>query len=420
MPDRLSPLDVSFLYLEEPTTPMHVGSSWSSSPPRGGLDYERLVQHVAARIALVPRYRQRVRVGPGPARQPGLGRRRALRHQLPRARGRPCPGRAPRAARRARRPAAGPPARPRPPAVGAHPRRGPRRRPVRRRHQGPPGARRRRPRGRPRPGRARRQPRRRTTPPTQTWQPVTRAERRRARRVGASRTRCAARRSSSTRSGPASATARETAGKALEALGGLVFAARTATRPPPRSPLNRDITEHRRFAMVATDLEDYRRIRNHLLAGPASRRRRRVVGGRDVLASAPAAVPAVTTSVNDVVLATLAGALRAWLLTRGEPVPPASVVRALVPMSVRVIEPADAGAIGSRVGSLLVDLPTGEPSPLDAAAPGRLPDQGAPRGRPGGRRPGARRASPGSRRRRCTRSARGWPAACPAGCSTSS
>jgi WS/DGAT/MGAT family acyltransferase len=75
-------------------------------------------------------------------------------------------------------------------------------------------------------------------------------------------------------------------------------------------------------------------------------------------------VPAVTTSVNDVVLATLAGALRSWLLTRRVSVPPASVVRALVPMSMRVTDPSQVGAVGSRVGSLLVDLPTGEASPL--------------------------------------------------------
>jgi hypothetical protein len=33
-------------------------------------------------------------------------------------------------------------------------------------------------------------------------------------------------------------------------------------------------------------------------------------------------------------------------------------------MSVKAEDPSDAGAIGSRVASLLVDLPTGEPSPL--------------------------------------------------------
>jgi hypothetical protein len=63
--DRLSPLDVSFLYLEEPTTAMHVGSVMIFDPGPDGLDYPRLVRHVEARIAFVPRYRQRVRTVPG-------------------------------------------------------------------------------------------------------------------------------------------------------------------------------------------------------------------------------------------------------------------------------------------------------------------------------------------------------------------
>ena len=149
----------------------------------------------------------------------------------------------------------------------------------------------------------------------------------------------------------------------------------------PRSPLNRDIGEHRRFVMVETDLADYRKIRNAQL-GPPKRRRSRHPGSGAVRSQgsaaaaglAAAAAPAATvlpqaaavlsTSVNDVVLATLAGALRAWLLTRGEPVRPSSMVRALVPISVREEDPSQAGALGSRVSSILVDLPTGEPSPL--------------------------------------------------------
>jgi WS/DGAT/MGAT family acyltransferase len=136
---------------------------------------------------------------------------------------------------------------------------------------------------------------------------------------------------------------RSTVGRALEMLGG--FAARTATSPTPRSPLNPDIGPHRRFAMVATDLEDYRAVR----------------------AFTPAAEQP-TASITDVVLAVLAGGLRAWLLTRGEPVRPSSMVRTLVPLSVRRDEPdpagSPAGAIGGDLTWLLVDLPTGEPSPL--------------------------------------------------------
>ncbi|HEX8498256.1 MAG TPA: wax ester/triacylglycerol synthase domain-containing protein, partial [Actinomycetales bacterium] len=65
MPDRLSSLDASFLYLEEPTTAMHVGSVSVFEAPTEGFDYEQLVALVTARIAYVPRYRQRVRTVPG-------------------------------------------------------------------------------------------------------------------------------------------------------------------------------------------------------------------------------------------------------------------------------------------------------------------------------------------------------------------
>ena len=65
MPDRLNALDASFLYLEEPTTAMHVGSVAIFDTPPEGFDYDQLVALVQARIAFVPRYRQRVRTVPG-------------------------------------------------------------------------------------------------------------------------------------------------------------------------------------------------------------------------------------------------------------------------------------------------------------------------------------------------------------------
>ena len=65
MTDRLSPLDVSFLYLETPTTAMHVGGVAVFEPPESGFDYDRLVELISERIALVPRYRQKVRFIPG-------------------------------------------------------------------------------------------------------------------------------------------------------------------------------------------------------------------------------------------------------------------------------------------------------------------------------------------------------------------
>ncbi len=145
-----------------------------------------------------------------------------------------------------------------------------------------------------------------------------------------------------------------------EALGPLALAARTAARPTPRSPLNPDIGEHRRFLMVATDLADYRRVRNQL--SPERRPRGRGGKGRPMMTTTPPLPDDVVVSINDVVLAVVAGAMRTWLLTRGEPVPPTAVVRALVPMSVRGGESLE--RTGARVASLLVDLPTGEASPL--------------------------------------------------------
>ena len=63
--DRLNPLDVSFLYIEDPTTPMHVGSVALFTVPDPGFDYDRLVRLIRKRIAFVPRYRQRIRWIPG-------------------------------------------------------------------------------------------------------------------------------------------------------------------------------------------------------------------------------------------------------------------------------------------------------------------------------------------------------------------
>src|SRR5919109_1786069 len=70
MPPRLSALDASFLYLEQPTTPMHVGAVSIFRRPRGGFDYDRLLELIEQRIALVPRYRQKVRHVPGNLARP--------------------------------------------------------------------------------------------------------------------------------------------------------------------------------------------------------------------------------------------------------------------------------------------------------------------------------------------------------------
>jgi diacylglycerol O-acyltransferase / wax synthase len=118
-------------------------------------------------------------------------------------------------------------------------------------------------------------------------------------------------------------------GRAASGAGALVrTATRLAAQPAPASPLNTSTGPHRRFAAVLTSLDDYRRIR----ARPDRR----------------------PSTINDVVLTVVTGALRAWLLSRGEAVDRGRFLRALVPVSVQ----------GGGVSSYFVDLPVGEPDPL--------------------------------------------------------
>ena len=103
---------------------------------------------------------------------------------------------------------------------------------------------------------------------------------------------------------------------------------------PPQAPFNRDPSAQRRLVCVRTSLKDYRKIR-------------RVHGG----------------TVNDVILATLSGAVRAWLMTRSEPVGAGRRLRALVPMSV-IDDELEPTSLGSQVVGHLLDLPIGEASPV--------------------------------------------------------
>jgi diacylglycerol O-acyltransferase / wax synthase len=103
-------------------------------------------------------------------------------------------------------------------------------------------------------------------------------------------------------------------------------------RSAPDGPLSARLSEQRRFATVDTRLSSYRQVRTEHDA-----------------------------TVNDVVLATIAGALRSWLLTRAEAVISSTRVRALVPLSV-VDEFGEPTSLGSQVTPHLLDLPVGEPS----------------------------------------------------------
>ena len=51
MSHRLSALDASLLYLEDATTPMHIGGVAIFRRPRTGFDYERLLALIEQRLA---------------------------------------------------------------------------------------------------------------------------------------------------------------------------------------------------------------------------------------------------------------------------------------------------------------------------------------------------------------------------------
>jgi WS/DGAT/MGAT family acyltransferase len=98
----------------------------------------------------------------------------------------------------------------------------------------------------------------------------------------------------------------------------------------PMTPLNRPISPNRRYAVAHAELDAFKR------AG-------RAAGG----------------TVNDVVLAVVAGMLRRYFASSG-PAPASDAQRpvALVPVSVR--ESADAGELGNRISTVFVDLPVDE------------------------------------------------------------
>ncbi len=111
--------------------------------------------------------------------------------------------------------------------------------------------------------------------------------------------------------------------------------ARTVARgTAPDSPLNTKVSRNRRFTVATRPLADYRRVRSRY-----------------------------DCDINDVVLAVIAGALRNWLLSRGEPVTTSLTVRAMAPTSVYPEADLDSTGPGqaiSEVAPFLVDLPVGE------------------------------------------------------------
>jgi diacylglycerol O-acyltransferase len=328
MPDRLSALDASFLYLEQPTTPMHAGGVAVFRRPRGGFGYDELVELIDQRLTFIPRYRQKVKNVPGHLARPvwvddprfDLSfhvRRSAL----------PRPGTDEQLNDLVGRLMSRPLDRGRP-LWELHLVEGLARNrfaiitkthhamvdginpadigqiildvtPTAREH------------------------------PKDLWMPRPEpgALQLVARAVGEAVQR------------PADIldTARIAAMDATATLrrigatfGELLSALRTAVHPAPGSPLNVPISTGRRFAVARTTLEEYRLVRH-------------AHGG----------------TVNDVVLAVVAGALRNWLLSRGEAVTSGTTIRALAPISVR-----DRSTPIGKVSAFLVDLPVGEANPV--------------------------------------------------------
>ena len=101
---------------------------------------------------------------------------------------------------------------------------------------------------------------------------------------------------------------------------------------PPKGPFDQNIGPNRRFAMAEAPVQRFKDVKN-------------AVGG----------------TVNDVVLAVMAGSLHKTLKARGEPTR-GRRLRAMVPVSVR--SEAEKMALGNRVTLTFVDLPVGPIDPV--------------------------------------------------------
>jgi diacylglycerol O-acyltransferase len=126
---------------------------------------------------------------------------------------------------------------------------------------------------------------------------------------------------------------RHVAARVGRALGGVSAVARLATATAPDSPLNVRIGPHRRFTWVRGDLAQFKAVKNALGA-----------------------------TVNDVVLAAVAGALGGYLRAHGEVTDDTTVLRAMVPVSVRA--DVERGALGNRVAAMWAPLPVGLMDPV--------------------------------------------------------
>jgi diacylglycerol O-acyltransferase len=117
-------------------------------------------------------------------------------------------------------------------------------------------------------------------------------------------------------------------GSGLRAVADL---AQAGMRMAPETPFNQPIGPHRRFDWTAMDIAAIKAVRERL-------------GG----------------SLNDVVLATVTGAVRRFLDRRAVPVADLAF-RVFVPVSLRSNQ--ERGTLGNRVAGWIIDLPIAEPNP---------------------------------------------------------
>jgi diacylglycerol O-acyltransferase / wax synthase len=104
------------------------------------------------------------------------------------------------------------------------------------------------------------------------------------------------------------------------------------TARPPKTSFNGRVGPHRRFAFGSLSLETVKRLKNEL-----------------------------GITVNDVVVALCATAVRDWLLDRAEL--PEDPLVAMIPVSVRTEE--EAGTFGNRVSTMIVPIPTNVEDPRE-------------------------------------------------------
>jgi WS/DGAT/MGAT family acyltransferase len=118
--------------------------------------------------------------------------------------------------------------------------------------------------------------------------------------------------------------------EAAQGIGEVVLA---GLSPAPESPINVPIGPHRRVAHVSSQLTDFKEVKDAL-------------GG----------------TVNDVVLAVVAGGLRTWLHLRGQRTEGLEL-KACVPVSTRGSSEGD--AMGNRITQLVAPLPVSVADPVE-------------------------------------------------------